>query len=258
MQPDAHSDWVIGADLGQARDYSVFLFFERTRVGDETRFALRWIERFRDRPYDEAAELLAGMIEATPELRGRSTVVMDATGVGRGFADFFARTRSGAHLVKVTITAGAKLNRDGADWNVPKEFLVFAVATALRAKKLKFSSRLNHVSTLVEELEAFSVNFTPTGREVYGNNARLSPHDDLVLACGMAVFYGGQQGDAWLSMMRKAAAAPVATTPEGLPAERPHPGSQRLPPSYAATGVPGVEEYLEGLRRACPPLPPYR
>jgi hypothetical protein len=87
--------WVVGVDLGQRKDYSAVAALEvYDAVYDhrdpithefvrERKYRLRGIERVRlGTPYPDVVQHVRNVVNL-PELQGRSTLVVDATGVGR-------------------------------------------------------------------------------------------------------------------------------------------------------------------------------
>jgi hypothetical protein len=90
--------------------------------------------------------------------------------------------------VPVWITAGERAEGVGDGWRVPKRDLVAVVQVLLQTGRLKLAAGLPEVVTLAGELRAFSVKFTPSGRDVYGV-WREGEHDDLALALALACWW---------------------------------------------------------------------
>lgn len=122
-----------------------------------------------------------------PPLRGRSRLVVDATGVGEPIVDMM--TQAGLQPVPITITAGYTVQRaDRGGWHVPKRDLVDTLAVLFQTERLAIARELRYAQALVDELLAFEARVTAAGRDTYG--AREGAHDDLVLATAIAVWYG--------------------------------------------------------------------
>jgi hypothetical protein len=159
--------------------------------GEVVEYHLRDLRRFPlGTPYPDIVEWVAGLMEH-PQLRG-ATLVVDATGVGAAVLDLL-RDR-GLGPVPVWITAGERAEGVGDGWRVPKRDLVAVVQVLLQTGRLKLAAGLPEVVTLAGELRAFSVKFTPGGRDVYGV-WREGQHDDLVLALALACWWG-ERGEA--------------------------------------------------------------
>src|SRR5512139_3182887 len=106
----------VGVDLGQKCDFTTIAIVERRPGGvphyltpwtvPQTRYLLRYLERVAlGTPYPR----VAGRIEAIThagELRGRCSVVVDATGVGQPVVDLLRSARLEGELIPVTITGG--------------------------------------------------------------------------------------------------------------------------------------------------------
>lgn len=78
----------IGYDVARRRDYSVLAVMER--LGHE--YFARVILRLRDCPLPEQEAIVGAMMT---RLAGRATVILDATGLGEGPADYLARRLPG-------------------------------------------------------------------------------------------------------------------------------------------------------------------
>lgn len=199
--------FLIGLDLGQARDYTALAVLERvrmTRTATQTREAgamrytrpvteelptvyhCRHLERFRlSTPYPAVVEQVGELLRS-PALLHQATLVVDYTGVGRPVVDMMRG--AGLAPVPVTITGGDVVTRDGRAWRVPKRDLVGVVQVLLQSERLKFASALALTPALVAELTAFRVKITAAANDTYGV-WREGAHDDLVLACAVALWY---------------------------------------------------------------------
>lgn len=182
--------YLLGLDLGQAADYTALAVLEKTpgEAGSAARYDCRHLERLKlGTPYPAVAEHVEAML-ATPELRGHTALVVDATGVGRPVVDMLKRLN--LRPVPITITGGDKATRDEGGWRVPKRDLVSVVQVLLQTERLRFAAALPAVPTLVQELLAFRVKISAdTAHDTYGA-WREGAHDDLVLAVAVAAWYG--------------------------------------------------------------------
>lgn len=201
------SSFFLGLDLGQAADYTAIAVLQKV-------FRTREVER-RSEPgqgtyteslpplyhcrhlarmplgttYPAVAEHVKELL-GTPKLRGRTSLVVDNTGVGRPVVDMLRAS----HLVPiaVTITGGDTVTFDGGGLRVPKRDLIGAVQILLQSERLKFAADLPLVPVLVRELMEFRVKISPEGHDSYGSG-REGAHDDIVLAVAIAVW----QGERW-------------------------------------------------------------
>lgn len=191
-------DFIIGVDLGQARDYTAICILERFEELTGTAEKGRWMRRTRyempylERPplgtsYPEIVEKLKGLQAKLPE-HERLNLVVDWTGCGRPVVDLMRQEK--LKVIPISITFGGKVNGDRfLGYNVPKRQLVSNLAIVLQAGRLKISKALPDAEAMIAELQNFKIKFTKAGNETY-EAWRESDHDDLVLAAAMA---------AWLS-----------------------------------------------------------
>ena len=71
---------------------------------------------------------------------------------------------------------------------IPKRDLVSSVQVALQNKILRIADNLKHADLLIRELLAFRANISETGHDTY-SAWREKDHDDLVLACSLAIWF---------------------------------------------------------------------
>jgi len=194
----------LGLDLGQARDYTAIAVVER--LADEPyqrapesappthrRYHLRHLERCKlGTSYPAVVERVTTLMQ-TDELRGKTWLVADATGVGRPVIDLLRQ--AGLRPEAVVVHGGGQLTRDPVTGflNVPKRELVSSAQVLLQADRLKFAAGLPEVKTLVNELLSFEVKITEGGHDAYGA-WREGAHDDLVFAVALAAWYAEQFG----------------------------------------------------------------
>ncbi len=177
--------FVLGIDLGQARDYTALVVLER--VGNELH--ARHIERLPlGLSYPDQVARIAELV-GSPPLARNVLVAVDGTGVGRAVTDLLREALGPLRtpLVAITITGGTVASRSGSRWSVPKRDVIGAAQIALQTKRLKIASALASAQTLVDELSAYRVTINDDGRDSYGNG-RESPNDDLVLALAIGTY----------------------------------------------------------------------
>ena len=97
-----------------------------------------------------------------------------------------------AHLtpVAVTIHGGDQGSHEGNNYRVPKRDLVGTLQVLLQTGRLKIADALPRAAILVQELLNFKVTIDPrTAHDSYAA-WREGQHDDLVLACALACWWG--------------------------------------------------------------------
>ncbi len=199
--------FVVGVDLGQARDFSTIVIDEvgiatRTHyqqtayqaVGDAVRteavkhHRLRHVERIPlGMAYPDVIARVGEVMGRLPPLPRPPILVADATGCGRPVIDMMRR--SGLVPMAVTITAGSgqTVERDNA--RVAKRILASGVAVALDYGRLQVVAVGSDVAALRSELAAFRVKTTAAGSDSF-ESWREADHDDLVLAAALCVWAG--------------------------------------------------------------------
>jgi len=173
-----------GLDLGQASDFSALVVVESFSARLAARHLHRWPL---GTPYTGIVADLKAMYAAGP-LAG-SSLVIDATGVGRAVVDMVRKGGINATTRAYTITAGIQ----PGDGTVPKKDLVGAVQAMLGQRRIDFAEGLELTPVLVKELEAFRVKVTADRNETFAA-WRERDHDDLVLALALAVWYATKVG----------------------------------------------------------------
>ncbi len=192
-----------GLDLGQSHDYTALTIAERIvpREG-KVSYHFRYLERLKlGTPYPAQVGHVKAVLEQAA-LKGRVTLALDYTGVGRPVADMFRVARIQCSLYTVGIHGGDKVLWDEEDRylvKVPKRDLVASVQVLLQSGRLKIAEALPEAKTLVKELLNFKVKIDPqTAHDSY-SAWRENIHDDLVLAVALACWIGEQVGNSVVS-----------------------------------------------------------
>lgn len=174
----------LGLDLGQARDYSAIAVVERRAVTQgrnfvtwemiaETRLYVRHLERIPLRtPYPDVVDHIVALTR-TPELMGRVSIVMDATGVGAPVKDLLRKARTGTPLIPVTLTAGERVTSSYGVHHVPRHDVLSMLRVVLEQRRIAISRGCPAAANLRSELLR------------WGNS---SSHDDLIFATALAVW----------------------------------------------------------------------
>lgn len=194
------SEFYMGVDLGQRQDHTAIAVVARVETAE---FGMDWIRqsyaqngrivtydvRHLERmqlgtPYFDVVERVRTLI-AHPNLAGRCSVAVDATGVGGPVVERLIEAGLGSELVPVTITGGDEAVRRGRMWSVPKADLMIGLLAMLEVRELRIADGLALGKSLLDELTQVRVKERPSGRAQYGSFGR-GQHDDLVLAVALA------------------------------------------------------------------------
>jgi hypothetical protein len=197
--------WSLGLDLGKERDYTALVAMRRLdRSGDNLPplFQVPAIYRFElGVPYTQIVLKVRDVLSRHP-FRG-GTLVVDKTGVGSAVADLFEVT--GISPIKITITSGDKTTVEGREWHVPKNELVSCLSAALHTETLHIHPNQPLADILKQELLDFQTKHTASG--YMQHNAREGKHDDLTLACCIALFHANDRAyrshSNWIEFMRR-------------------------------------------------------
>ena len=179
----------VGLDLGQQGDYTALSVLERSGEG----YDVRHLERFELGTRYEAVARRASAILASPKLRGRPLLVVDATGVGRPVVEMLEA--EGLHPVSVTITGGDSVTRGDTprEYRVPKRDLATTLQVLLQGGRLRIAKGLPMADVLRAEMQSFKIKVNlQTGHDSY-EHWRDGDHDDLVLSVAMAAWAAEQR-----------------------------------------------------------------
>jgi hypothetical protein len=199
--------WILAADLGQSVDPTALCALnhrvvpekkwtldEKKKLWRQDRtehFDVRYLQRLPlGLSYPAQVQQVATLL-SRPPLNAGAALVIDETGVGRAVGDIFEA--AGLAPNRVTITAGNESTQHGArTWHVPKGILISGVDARLHTGELRIAAALGEAAALQEELKDFQRKVSEAGRATY--NARNGAHDDLVLACAIAVWFATNAG----------------------------------------------------------------
>jgi len=177
------SDYFIGLDLGQKRDFTALAIVERI-ASEPSRYNLRHVERI------ALGTSYTAVVEQVWHLAtkcGYATLIMDATGVGAAVCDLFRQ--SGKLPIRVTITGGnSEYGADGA-FCVPKRNLIRSLLSVLESGRMKIAEEIPFAVQLVQELLDFKVQINPRTRRESYEAGKASSHDDLIVALALAAWF---------------------------------------------------------------------
>lgn len=190
------SGYIVGADIGQARDHTAIavcevVAFQSPTGRGEKGLHVRHLDRFRHVPYPDVVDRIEGLLN-TPMLRGRSSLVLDVTGVGAPVGDLFKKRNRAFKGVLITGGDAEHRGEDGS-YRVPKRNLVSGIQILLQSGRLKIASGMELTEVLKAELLNFRVKINlATSHDSY-SAWREGDHDDLVLSVAMAAWALGKQ-----------------------------------------------------------------
>jgi hypothetical protein len=199
--------FVLGVDLGQARDFSAIAINEVSLADrityQQTDFQpqpaelkrevvvhhrIRHVERIAlGTSYPDVIDLVANRLSRVPKMPRDPVLVADATGCGRPVMDLMRK--QGLKPLAVSITGGSGETISGWQANVAKKILASGVAVALDTERLRVVATGPHVDVLKNELRAFRVKVSASQNESF-ESWRENDHDDLVLATALAIWAG--------------------------------------------------------------------
>lgn len=198
MDTQEHRDvsYLCGLDLGQQHDFTALAIAEYSRPdGAKTiQYDVRHIERV---PLGTSYPVIVSRVHTLlndPSVRGRVELIVDGTGVGRPVVDMLSQ--EGLKPIAVSIHGGDAVSREyrGCVWyRVPKRDLIGVVQVALHSQRLRIAAAHPMASTLIAEMQNYRVTIDPrTAHDSYAA-WREGIHDDLVLACALACWWGEYQ-----------------------------------------------------------------
>jgi hypothetical protein len=202
----------IGLDLGQVHDPTAIAVLENSEISigrslvtyeslTVKRGSFRHLERLPlGLDYPTIVEHVRCLV-SSPELSRRTTLVVDATGVGRPVVDLLRRAQLPCRLMPVTITAGDRETQDSGTWRVPKRDLITGLLVLLQREEIDICGHLPESETLVKELGNIRIKVSLGGQDTYGA-WREGEHDDLVLAAALACWRGAKKEQPFLGTRR--------------------------------------------------------
>ncbi len=181
-----NGEYFLGLDLGQRMDRSALALVRPTEIAGEVDWARFTRERLKRWDVEYIARLRAGATYASvvatvqemtrrPELKGRCTVVTDATGVGMPVVEMLRAADLGGMVLPVIITGGATPHRSRGVWYVPRRDLMVNLRGMLERGEVRIAGRCPEGGQLREEL----ANVRWDGKGSRG-------HDDLAFALALA------------------------------------------------------------------------
>lgn len=202
LAPDPR--FYLGLDLAQLNDHAAIVVLEyrdvyEKRIDPYTRapitrpqLSVRWIHQLPNGTlYPDIIHHLRNLLQ-TPELRGHTTLIPDATSGGGIFLDHLRAARLGVPIVPVSITPGhGSWTQVNDRYHVPKQLLIGNLEQLFRHRQIHLASTCPGLDDLRQELTRFQRLVTPSGHETYSGKA--TGHDDIVLALALAAWQAVRQ-----------------------------------------------------------------
>jgi len=178
--------YVLGVDLGQVNDPTAIALLEHELVKAPI-YRLVYLQRFPlGTNYSAISDRIAARVNEKP-LLGRSTVAVDATGVGKPVVDDLKPKLTHSRFHAITITGGTTVNATPGNINVPKRDLITTTQLLIQNERLKIAAAIPDAAALIEEMLAYRITISENGHDSYGP-WRERDHDDLLLALALAAW----------------------------------------------------------------------
>jgi hypothetical protein len=178
------SEFFVGVDLGQAKDYTAIAVVEGGHV-----YQVRHLVRERGVPYPAIVDQIHSLMHSRELVEARTALVVDQTGVGAPVVDLLRQ--KWLNPIAITITGGDRPSaEDKTHWRVPKRDLISNLVVLSQTQRLKIAAGLEEAPTLADELQNLRVKIDlRTAHDSY-TTWREGQHDDLVLAVALALWWG--------------------------------------------------------------------
>jgi hypothetical protein len=198
------TNYFVGVDLGQSRDFTAIAVVERQELAGEfdpatytcprtTALRLRFLERVElGTTYPDVVERVV-QVTRSRDLAGRCHLVVDGTGVGRPVVDLLRQAKPGCPIMPAVITSGQRETQSDGYYGIPKRDLMVGLQVLLQRGELQIAAGLKYGSALAAEMAAMEVKVTSAGREQFGA-WREGTHDDLVFAVALACWGSKKSG----------------------------------------------------------------
>jgi hypothetical protein len=184
-----HDICIIGVDIALVADRTAIAEIELPIARGEPMRMPRAIRLPTGTTLTLQSEQVAEIVLAARGRGLRCVVVVDITGAGGAvLPDITKAIRSLATVVPVVINGANKAVQREGTWFVPKQDLVTTTQLVLEQRRLDIG-RFADRDLLVNELAEFKMTASDNGRDEYGNDVRQNPHDDLVLATALALWF---------------------------------------------------------------------
>lgn len=189
----AANNFIVGLDLGQARDPTALAVIEKVEWPHESERRVRhyvcgasrrWqLNTHYTQIVDDVAEIMN-----QPRLEG-APLVIDGSGVGRPVVDMFRLARMRASIRPVQITAGNKEKTDDLGYrHVAKTILVGTLISLMESRRITFAATMQFAAEIKRELADYRLRVTRAANTTF--DAKAGSHDDLLVAIALACWFG--------------------------------------------------------------------
>jgi hypothetical protein len=191
-EPDRY---LLGLSMGTVTDPTGLAIVRRTpsvwspepEKREEAAYQLVGLKRYPlGTPYPAILAHLKELLAREPLTAPETKLLLDFTGCGRSVAGLFRAADLSPVLIDIT-AGGAVLQAGTDEWKVAKRELASVLQTLLQTGRLKIAADLEEAKVLRDELLAFKVKAPVSDLAA---DWRENPHDDLVLACAAACWWG--------------------------------------------------------------------
>lgn len=189
------SRYWLGVDLAQAQDFTALVCVHdeclptwgggsRQVLGPRRR-TIVFADKFRGVSYpDVVSHVIRIMLKDA--LRGRTRLVIDASGLGRVVSDLLTEQRVVHHAIQMTV--GQNWVKKGQYVNVGKMLLLETLSLLFATRDLTFAHDLPLREDILAELETFMLEQTAAGNQIITQGRSGAHHGDLAIALAIAVF----------------------------------------------------------------------
>lgn len=189
-----HVRYWVGADLGQANDYSAVCVVKDQALpvsnGNEIIIGPRertvvYADKFKGVSYVDVVDHLIKLRNAPP-FGGKSELVIDGTSIGRVVSDML--WDQGVDHNAVQMTGGQEWRRSGRYVNASKTLMIENLAVLFASGDLKFAHDLLLRKEIEEDLASFTTQTTAAGNQIITQSRNTSGHGDLGIGLIVAGF----------------------------------------------------------------------
>lgn len=197
---------LMGVDLGKRQDYSAAITIERGLVEqDRDGLPESWAHQQQKiiaaARYDvidikrwdlgtDYLDVIPAVRKALwhPQLLHKTTLVVDATGVGEAVIEVMERLKMDPNGVMLTAGTSSRLDADTGLYHVAKQTLVTKIQLAFQGGRIKINPELELAGALEEELRKFTLKTTQARNDTYEAFSEKD-HDDMVIALAIAIWF---------------------------------------------------------------------
>lgn len=189
-----HVRYYIGADLGQANDFSSTVVIKDQQLpvsnGNDVVLGPRertvvYADKFRGVSYVDVVDHLIKLRNAAP-FGGKSELVIDGTSIGRVVSDMLWEQNVPHSAVQMT--GGQEWRRSGRYVNASKTLMIENLAVLFASGDLKFAHDLLLRKEIAEDLAIFTTQTTAAGNQIITQSRNASGHGDLGIGLIVGAF----------------------------------------------------------------------